>query len=127
MRGVVSEAGVIINPFVKSCVWRFNFITKDRSFQPILLPPTPVPQIRYNQEIFIMRVTTKGQVTIPKNVREILGIAPETDVDFHEDNGRFYLVKVSKNKPTSKFLKLRGIATAKMSTDEIMNMTRKIK
>ena len=62
-----------------------------------------------------MRVTTKGQVTIPKNVREILGLAPETDVDFQEDNGRFYLVKVSKNKTTSKFSKLRGIATAKMS------------
>ncbi|WP_035240536.1 AbrB/MazE/SpoVT family DNA-binding domain-containing protein [Desulfobacter vibrioformis] len=74
-----------------------------------------------------MRVTTKGQVTIPKNVREILGIVPETEVDFHEDNGRFYLVKASKNKTTSKFSKLRGIATAKMSTDEIMNMTRKIK
>lgn len=74
-----------------------------------------------------MRVTSKGQVTIPKNVREILGIVPETEVDFQEDNGRFYLVKVSKNKTTSKFSKLRGIATAKMSTDEIMNMTRKLK
>jgi AbrB family looped-hinge helix DNA binding protein len=74
-----------------------------------------------------MRVTTKGQVTIPKNVREILGIVPETDVEFQEDNGKFYLVKVSKIKSTSKFAKFRGIATAKMSTDEIMNMTRKIK
>ena len=74
-----------------------------------------------------MRVTTKGQVTIPKNVREILGIVPETEVEFHEDNGRFYIVKVSKNKPTTKFAKLRGIATAKMSTDEIMNLTRKKK
>ena len=74
-----------------------------------------------------MRVTTKGQVTIPKNVREILGIVPETNVEFQEDNGRFYLVKVSKQKSTTKFAKLRGIATAKMSTDEIMNLTRKIK
>jgi antitoxin PrlF len=71
-----------------------------------------------------MRVTTKGQVTIPRNVRERLGILPETEVDFQEDSGRFYLVKISTYKPTSKFNKLRGIATATMSTDEIMKMTR---
>ena len=46
-----------------------------------------------------MRVTTKGQVTIPRRIREILGIAPETDIDFQEENGRFYIVKTSKNKP----------------------------
>jgi AbrB family looped-hinge helix DNA binding protein len=71
-----------------------------------------------------MRVTTKGQVTIPRNVREVLGIVPETDVEFQEDNGRFYIIKASKGKPTTKFTKLRGIASAKMSTDEIMNLTR---
>jgi AbrB family looped-hinge helix DNA binding protein len=71
-----------------------------------------------------MRVTTKGQVTIPRNVREVLGIVPETDVEFQEDNGRFYIVKASKGKATTKFTKLRGIASAKMSTDEIMNLTR---
>lgn len=49
-----------------------------------------------------MRVTTKGQVTIPKNVRESLGIAPETDIDFQEDNGRFYMASIE-----SKKLKMR--------------------
>ena len=71
-----------------------------------------------------MRVTTKGQVTIPRNVREILGIVPETDVEFKEENGKFYIVKRSKVKSTTKFSKLRGIATAKLSTDEIMSLTR---
>jgi len=71
-----------------------------------------------------MRVTTKGQVTIPINVREILGIMPETDIDFKEDNGKFYIVKVSKPKKTRQFRKFRGIATAKMTTDEILNLTR---
>ena len=71
-----------------------------------------------------MRVTTKGQVTIPKNVREVLGIIPETEIDFREDNGKFYIVKVNKPKNTGQFKKLRGIATAKMSTDEIMSLTR---
>ncbi len=72
-----------------------------------------------------MRVTTKGQVTIPIKVREVLGIMPETDIDFREDNGRFYIVKTNKPEKTDQFKKLRGIATAKMSTDEIMNLTRK--
>lgn len=72
-----------------------------------------------------MRVTTKGQVTIPRRIRELLGIAPKTDIEFVEEDGRVYIVKTSVNKPTKKYAKLRGIATARMSTDEIMNLTRK--
>ena len=72
-----------------------------------------------------MRVTSKGQVTIPRGVREALGISPETEIDFVEDGGRFYIVKTDEPNSTGKFRKLRGIATAKMSTDEIMNLTRK--
>jgi antitoxin PrlF len=71
-----------------------------------------------------MRVTMKGQVTIPKDVREILGITPETDVEFQEENGKFYIVKTSPDKPKKKFARLRGIATANMSTDEILGLTR---
>jgi AbrB family looped-hinge helix DNA binding protein len=74
-----------------------------------------------------MRVTTKGQVTIPRNIREVLGITPETEIDFKEDNGKFYIVKTNKPLPISrKFKKLRGIATAQMTTDEIMSLTREI-
>ena len=71
-----------------------------------------------------MKVTTKGQVTIPRKIREILGITSETEISFEEEGGKFYLVKTSKPKKTGKFNKLRGIATAKMSTDEIMRLTR---
>lgn len=71
-----------------------------------------------------MRVTIKGQVTIPRNIREILGISPETEVDFKEENGRFYIVKVGEPTTAGKFHKFRGIATAKMSTDQIMGLTR---
>lgn len=73
-----------------------------------------------------MRVTTKGQVTIPITVREVLGITPETEVDFIEDNGRFYIVKTDTPKKAGKFKHLRGIATAGMSTDEIMSLTREV-
>ena len=71
-----------------------------------------------------MRVTTKGQVTIPKSVREALGIAPEAEIDFVEEEGRFYIVKAEKPRSKRKFSKLRGIATARMSTDEILRLTR---
>ncbi len=71
-----------------------------------------------------MRVTTKGQVTIPRGVREALGISPETEIDFVEDSGRFYIVKTNEPSAAGKFRKLRGIASLKMSTDEIMSLTR---
>jgi antitoxin PrlF len=43
-----------------------------------------------------------------------------------EEAGRFYLVKTDEPKPTGKFNALRGIATAKLSTDEIMGLTREL-
>jgi AbrB family looped-hinge helix DNA binding protein len=72
-----------------------------------------------------MRVTTKGQVTIPVNIREKFGITPSAEVDFVEEKDRVYLVKrKGKNTAARKFRKLRGIATVKMTTDEIMALTR---
>lgn len=71
-----------------------------------------------------MRVTTKGQVTIPRGVREALGISPETDIDFVEEGDRFYIVKTKEPKATGKFSRLRGIASSKLSTEEIMGLTR---
>ena len=71
-----------------------------------------------------MRVTTKGQVTIPRDVREALGIMPETEIEFIEENGRYYLAKRNQLKTKKKFARFRGIATAQMSTDEIMGLTR---
>jgi AbrB family looped-hinge helix DNA binding protein len=40
-----------------------------------------------------MRVTIKGQVTIPQEIREKLGITPAVEVDFIEEKDRIYLVK----------------------------------
>jgi AbrB family looped-hinge helix DNA binding protein len=72
-----------------------------------------------------MRVTTKGQVTIPQEIREKFGITPAVEIDFLEEKGRIFLVKKAgapqKNK---RFRKLRGIASVKMTTDEIMALTR---
>ncbi|MDY6837374.1 MAG: AbrB/MazE/SpoVT family DNA-binding domain-containing protein [Thermodesulfobacteriota bacterium] len=72
-----------------------------------------------------MRVTTKGQVTIPQQIREKLGITPATEVDFVEEEGRVFLVKRKGKKAVNhRFARLRGVATVKMTTDEIMALTR---
>ena len=72
-----------------------------------------------------MRVTIKGQVTIPQEIREKLGISPAVEIDFVEENDRIYLVKKTGGpQKTHKFRKLRGIANIKMTTDEIMALTR---
>ena len=72
-------------------------------------------------------VTSKGQVTIPKEIRDRLGIGPGTSVEFvPTDDGRFVLTKSGRKHAVRKsaFARLRGSATAKMSTDEIMALTR---
>ncbi len=72
-----------------------------------------------------MRVTIKGQVTIPSHIREKLGITPNTDVNFLEEGGRVYLTKKKVTIPKkNKLRRFRGIATVKMATDEIMALTR---
>jgi len=72
-----------------------------------------------------MRVTIKGQVTIPQHIREKLKIHPAAEVDFIEEKGRVYLVKRKmKNITDRRFRRLRGVATVKMTTDEIMALTR---
>ncbi|MCC7486255.1 MAG: AbrB/MazE/SpoVT family DNA-binding domain-containing protein [Burkholderiales bacterium] len=71
-------------------------------------------------------VTSKGQVTIPKRVRDALGIKAGSAVEFElRPEGEAVLVPVRGAKPAkSRFAKLRGTATVKMSTREIMALTR---
>lgn len=72
-----------------------------------------------------MRVTSKGQVTIPQPIRNKLGITSAAELDFVEENGRVYLVvRKTDRRPANRFRKLRGVATVRMRTDEIMALTR---
>jgi AbrB family looped-hinge helix DNA binding protein len=73
-----------------------------------------------------MRVTIKGQVTIPQEIREKLNIRPSSNVEFKiAEDGRVYLVKTEEPKgKASRFARLRGAATVSMSTEEIMALTR---
>lgn len=69
-------------------------------------------------------VTVKGQVTIPKPVRDLLGIAPGSAVDFQRnDRGEIVLVP-AEGSTTSRFDRFRGHAGKKLSTDEIIALMR---
>jgi AbrB family looped-hinge helix DNA binding protein len=69
-------------------------------------------------------VTTKGQVTIPKAVRDYLGLKPGSAVAFEmADDGRIVL-KPQGRRPKSIFARLRGSAKGGMTTDELMALTR---
>jgi AbrB family looped-hinge helix DNA binding protein len=73
-----------------------------------------------------MRVTDKGQVTIPKQLREEFGIAPGTKVEF-EATTEGILVRRSAGEPsrgTRLVEQLRGKGDVRMTTDEIMALTR---
>ena len=70
-------------------------------------------------------VTAKGQVTIPKPVRDLLGIAPGSKVDFHRAaDGSVVLVRADRKRPPSRFAKMRGHAGKGLTTDEILALTR---
>ena len=71
-------------------------------------------------------VTRKGQVTIPKPVRDRLGIHPGSKVDFEvAEDGRAFLRRVGKRRlKPSRFERMRGTATSGLTTDEIMTLTR---
>jgi AbrB family looped-hinge helix DNA binding protein len=71
------------------------------------------------------RVTRKGQVTIPKRVREHLGIEPGSVVEFEVGaDGRIVLMKAGAEPEPSRFEKLRGTAPTKLTTDQLMALLR---
>lgn len=70
-------------------------------------------------------VTSKGQVTIPKRVREYLGIGPGSQVDFRRTaDGNITIEKANEPRPPSRFAKLVGSAGPGMTTDELMGLLR---
>jgi AbrB family looped-hinge helix DNA binding protein len=75
-----------------------------------------------------MRVTSKGQVTIPAEIREKAGLLPHTEVEFEFDGEA---VRLRRAEPGTKpgrgarlVAHLRGRGDVAMSTDEIMALTR---
>ena len=75
-----------------------------------------------------MRITGKGQVTIPIAIRERAGLLPGTEVDFELDGDAVRIVRAKSPRGETRgqeiVRRLRGSATVPLSTDEILAMTR---
>jgi AbrB family looped-hinge helix DNA binding protein len=77
-----------------------------------------------------MRITSKGQVTIPADIREKAGLLPDTEVEFEYDGKNVTIVKARKALKEGRGAKLvahmRGRGDIKMTTDQILALTRKL-
>ena len=73
-----------------------------------------------------MKITSKGQVTIPAGLRERAGLLPNTEVEFVLSGKKLWLQKTEgKRRRGSRLVDaLRGKGTVRMSTDQIMALTR---
>jgi AbrB family looped-hinge helix DNA binding protein len=75
-----------------------------------------------------MRITAKGQVTIPIEIREKAGLLPGAEVDFELDGEGVRIVRATASRGETRGQRavrlLRGSATVRMTTDEIMALTR---
>jgi AbrB family looped-hinge helix DNA binding protein len=73
-----------------------------------------------------MQVTSKGQVTIPVEIRERLGILPNSEVEFEVVGDAVVIRKASgeRRRGRSVVSRMKGKATVTMTTDEILELTR---
>lgn len=73
-----------------------------------------------------MRVAAKGQVTIPIELREALGLLPDTEVVFERagDSVRIRKARSKLSRGTAIVAHLRGRGSVRLSTDQIMALTR---
>jgi AbrB family looped-hinge helix DNA binding protein len=73
-----------------------------------------------------MRITSKGQVTIPQPTREELGLLPDTEVEFEVVGNTVAIRKArgSRSRGRSIVARMRGRATSALTTAEIMKLTR---
>jgi AbrB family looped-hinge helix DNA binding protein len=73
-----------------------------------------------------MKITTKGQVTIPADIRERLGLLPNTEVEFTLAGNGVVVTKAGRGGRRGQRVvaHLRGRGTVRMSTDEILALTR---
>jgi AbrB family looped-hinge helix DNA binding protein len=73
-----------------------------------------------------MKVTIKGQVTIPRDIRRRFGMEAGSEVEFTARNGEVIVrpKQSRKHQMAAQIQRSRGSATAGLATDEIMRMTR---
>ncbi|OGV73977.1 MAG: hypothetical protein A3K19_22810 [Lentisphaerae bacterium RIFOXYB12_FULL_65_16] len=73
-----------------------------------------------------MKITTKGQVTIPQELREQYGFLAHTEVEFKPGRGGLRLVKTTRAGRRGQRLirRMAGRGDGTLTTDQIMQLTR---
>ena len=75
-----------------------------------------------------MRITSKGQVTIPAEIRERAGLLPHTEVEFEYDGSAVRIVRARTRKDGGRGRRvvdhLRGRGDVALTTEHIMSLTR---
>ena len=72
-----------------------------------------------------MRLTSKGQVTIPLDIRERLGLTPGSEVEFEIVGDTVRVRKATRQTRGQEVVaRLRGAATGRLSSDQILKHTR---
>jgi AbrB family looped-hinge helix DNA binding protein len=75
-----------------------------------------------------VRITSKGQVTIPQDIREKLGLLPNTEVEFVIEGSAVRLRKAAVPRRSGRgqglVAHMRGRGTSGLTTDQIMKLTR---
>ena len=76
-----------------------------------------------------MRISTKGQITIPLEIRNSLGLLPHTEVFMRARGNQVILEKKTGTSSRGKYVvdRMRGKASVKMSTEEICSTARTVR
>jgi len=70
-------------------------------------------------------MTSKGQVTVPEEIRQALGLHPGCNLRFYiKQNKGCFELEDNKNHAPSKFERVKNIATVKLTTEQIMELMR---
>lgn len=71
-----------------------------------------------------MHITQKGQVTIPRDIREQFGFLPNTEIDFVVENLQVLLRRKKVPTMSEHLASLRGSRKGHFTTEELMRLTR---
>lgn|GEM_PF-142877 len=103
---------------------------RERQGASQLAASNPAGRYYFSWYYFAMRITSKGQVTIPQEIREELGLLPNTEVTFDVVDGEARLRKArggsrKLSRGDSVIERLRGVRPSnKLTTDQIMTLMR---
>jgi antitoxin PrlF len=70
------------------------------------------------------KITAKGQVTIPKRMRDYLGLKPGSEIEFELSDAGEVVLRTREKQRKGRFDALRGSVKLRMTTDQLMRLLR---